>query len=134
MSKLSLRCIRCAFLALAAGVALGAWFALDRPAGALLRPLHAELNLWGWATLLIYGMGYHMLPRFAGQPLVRTRLAAAQSWLAIAGVALIGLAWVLLLAGWPPARLVLIGGSIAQVAAAGLFAVLLGEVVLTQKA
>lgn len=83
MSRLSLRCIKAALVALTCGIGLGAWFALDRSAGAWLRPLHAELNLWGWATLLIDGMGYHMLPRFLGRPLVRTRPAALQSWLAI---------------------------------------------------
>src|SRR5690242_8819907 len=110
MSKLSLRCIRAAFIALASGVALGAWFALDRAQGALLRPLHAELNLWGWATLLIYGMGYHMLPRFTGRPLLRAQLAALQSWLAIGGVALIALGWAPLLAGGAPLPPLLLAG------------------------
>ena len=67
MNTLSIRCIKAAFGYLACGIGLGAWFAVDRAAGAWLRPLHAELNLWGWATLLIYGMAYHMLPRFAGR-------------------------------------------------------------------
>ena len=134
MSNLSLRCMRAAFLALAAGVALGAWFAVDRAAGAWLRPLHAELNLWGWATLLIYGMGYHMLPRFAGRPLVRTRLATVQSWLAIAGVALVALGWLLTIAGWALARVVVFGGGAAQIAAAALFSVLIAEILYVDKA
>ena len=59
MTPLSMRCIKAAFLYLALGIGLGASFALDRALGARLRPLHAELNLWGWVTLLIYGMAYH---------------------------------------------------------------------------
>ena len=78
MSTLTLRCVKAAFVALALGIGLGAWFAIDRAPGAWLRPLHAEMNLWGWTTLLIYGMAYHMLPRFAGRPLRRARLAEAQ--------------------------------------------------------
>lgn len=126
MNNLSLRCIKTAFLALGLGVGLGAWFALDRAAGAWLRPLHAELNLWGWATLLIYGMGYHMLPRFLARPLRRPRLAEAQSWLAIAGVALAALGWLALSLGWPSQPLLLAGG-LAQLLAAGLFTFQIGE-------
>jgi hypothetical protein len=81
MNALSIRCIKAAFVYLACGIGLGIWFALDRMAGALLRPLHAELNLWGWATLLIYGMAYHMLPRFAGSAPRQPRLAArSRGW------------------------------------------------------
>ena len=127
MSNLSLRCIKTAFLALAAGVALGAWFAIDRSAGAWLRPLHAEFNLWGWATLLIYGMAYHMLPRFAGQPLRWPRLAQAQSWLAIGGVALVTADWVGVVSALPWAQAALVGGGALQVGAALLFALLIGE-------
>ncbi|HEX9372806.1 MAG TPA: hypothetical protein VF897_17465, partial [Roseiflexaceae bacterium] len=114
-------------LALALGIGLGVWFALDRAAGARLRPLHAELNLWGWATLLIYGMAYHMLPRFAGRPLRRARLAAAQSWLAIAGVALVSAGWVGVLFALPLAQPVLLTGAAIQVAAAALFALQIGD-------
>src|SRR5205085_3454200 len=101
MNALSIRCIKAAFVYLAFGIGLGAWFAVDRAAGALLRPLHAELNLWGWTTLLIYGMAYHMLPRFAGRPVRWPRLAAAQAGLAIGGVALVAAGWVGVLSALP---------------------------------
>jgi Na+/proline symporter len=127
MSPLTIRCIRWAFLALAAGILLGASFALDRAMGARLRPLHAELNLWGWATLLIYGMGYHMLPRFCGRPLQRTRAADLQSWLAIGGVATASLGWALR-GSAPAAGLALLtAGGLSQLAAALLFALLGAE-------
>ncbi|GIV95960.1 MAG: hypothetical protein KatS3mg057_0617 [Herpetosiphonaceae bacterium] len=104
MSTLSLRCIRFALFYLACGMSLGVVFAFDRATGALLRPLHAELNLWGWLTLLIYGMAYHMLPRFLGRPLRWPRAAAWQSWLAIGGVGLAALGWALLVMEAPIAR------------------------------
>jgi hypothetical protein len=100
---------------------------LDRAAGAWLRPLHAELNLWGWVTLLIYGMAYHMLPRFTGQPLHHPRLAAAQSWLAIGGVALVALGWLGVIGAVPWAQTILVVGGALQVLAALLFALLIGE-------
>ncbi len=122
MSTLSLRCIKAAFVCLALGLALGLSFAINRAFGAALRPLHAELNLWGWVTLLIYGFGYHMLPRFTGRPLRRPRLADLQSVLAIAGVALAALGWVAGAAHLPGALVLGALGATLQLAAALLFA------------
>ena len=127
MNSLSIRCMKAAFICLALGIGLGAWFAVDRAQGAWLRPLHGALNMWGWATILIYGMAYHMLPRFAGRPLRRTRLAAAQSWMAIGGIALVAVGWVGVLTALPLAQLVLVMGGALQVCAAALFALLIGE-------
>jgi hypothetical protein len=127
MSTLTLRCIKAAFVYLAIGIGLGALFAVDRALGAWLRPLHGALNLWGWVTLLIYGMAYHMLPRFAGKPLRWPRLAAAQSWLAIGGIALIGLGWAGLVYALPGAQPLLALGGALQVVAALLFALQIGD-------
>jgi hypothetical protein len=127
MSRLSIRCIKAAFGCLALGIGLGVWFALDRAAGATLRPLHAALNLWGWATLLIYGMAYHMLPRFAGRPLRWPRLAAAQSWLALGGVALVALGWVAVVGALPAGQALLAIGGALQLGAAALFALIVGD-------
>ena len=127
MNSLSIRCIKAAFICLALGIGLGAWFAVDRAQGAWLRPLHGALNLWGWTTLLIYGMAYHMLPRFAGHALRRMRLAAAQSWMAIGGIVLVGVGWIGVVAALPFAQLVLVTGGVLQLCAAVLFALLIGE-------
>lgn len=127
MSPLTIRCIKAAFVALAAGIILGAAFALDRALGAQLRPLHVELNMWGWTTLLIYGMGYHMLPRFCGRPLRRERLAGTQSWLAIGGVAAASFGWLLSLPAPLAGRTLLAAGGLAQLAAALIFALLVAE-------
>jgi hypothetical protein len=128
MSRLSLRCIAAAFVFLALGIGLGASFALNRALGASLRPLHAELNLWGWTTLLIYGFAYHMLPRFSGRPIRRPALAGAQSWLAIGGVALAALGWLLGAAQLPAATALLAIGGVAQLVAAGLFCALVAPI------
>ena len=126
MKPLSMRCIKAALLYLALGIALGASFALDRALGARLRPLHAELNLWGWVTLLIYGMAYHMLPRFNGRALRWPGLAHAQSWLAISGVVLVAGGWIALLLALPWARGLLVAGGAVQAGAALLFVLLIG--------
>jgi hypothetical protein len=76
---------------------------------------------------MIVGVAYHVLPRFASQPLHRARLAATQSWLAIGGVALVALGWAAVLIALPLARAVLVAGGALQVVAASLFALLIGE-------
>ncbi len=55
-----------------------------------LRFAHVHLNLLGWITMLIFGVGYHILPRFAGKTLYSSRLAEIQFWLA--NIGLIGMA------------------------------------------
>lgn len=77
-----------AALCLVIGIGLGTAFAIDRSLGARLRIVHAELNLFGWAGLLISGVGYYLVPRFAGRPLRWPRLAALQLVLLASGVAL----------------------------------------------
>jgi hypothetical protein len=121
MNQLSLRCIKFAFAYLAIGISLGTTFALDRAIGASLRQLHAELNLWGWVTLLIYGMAYHMLPRFMGRPLRWSQVTEAQSWLAIGGVGLAACGWLCMTLALPPGRLLLAAGGILQLIAAMAF-------------
>lgn len=133
MTALSLRCVKAAFLFLAIGICLGASFAIDRAIGAQLRPLHAELNLWGWVTLLIYGFAYHMLPRFTGRPLRSQRLANAQSWLAISGVSLAALGWLGLALHFPYARIVAVAGGLCQVTAMLIFVRLVGGLLFVER-
>lgn len=130
MSRLSIRCVKAAFVFLVLGIGLGAMFAFNRGLGAALRPLHVELNLWGWTTLLIYGMAYHMLPRFTGRPLRWTGLAGVQSWLAIAGVVLITVGWLGVLGNLPLTQVMLVGGGVLQTAAALLFTVIIGKLLV----
>jgi hypothetical protein len=122
MSPLTMRLVRSAFVFLVLGIALGVCFGLSRGLGAVLRPLHAELNLWGFVTLLVYGMAYHMFPRFAGRPLARPRLAEAQSWLAIAGVILAALGWLAVTMTLPFALPLLVVAGALELVAALLFA------------
>jgi cbb3-type cytochrome oxidase subunit 1 len=58
------------------------------------RSVHAHLNLLGWMSMMIYGVGYHILPRFSGRPLYSLSIARAQFWLA--NIGLIGM-----ISTWP---------------------------------
>jgi cytochrome c oxidase cbb3-type subunit 1 len=42
--------------------------------------------LLGWVSMMIYGVGYHILPRFMGRPLYSTKMGDAQFWLANIGL------------------------------------------------
>lgn len=55
--------------------------------------MHVHLNLLGWMSMMIFGVGYHVLPRFSGKPLYSRKLSIVQFWMANAG--LVGMA-----AGW----------------------------------
>ncbi|HVB48556.1 MAG TPA: hypothetical protein VNF69_09230 [Burkholderiales bacterium] len=50
---------------------------------------HAHLMLLGLVLMNLYGIGLHVLPRFAGYALRSEHLAWAQFWLANAGLALL---------------------------------------------
>ncbi len=54
-----------------------------------LTRVHTHINLLGFMAMMIYGVGYHILPRFMGRPVYSHRLGYVQVWLA--NVTLIGL-------------------------------------------
>ena len=56
-----------------------------------LTPSHAHVLLIGWVSMMIFGVGYHLLPVFAGTELYSLRLAEAQFWLQNIGI--VGLAF-----------------------------------------
>ncbi len=54
-----------------------------------LKFVHSHLNMLGWVSMMIYGVGYHILPRFTGRPLYSNKIGEAQFY--IANVSLVGL-------------------------------------------
>jgi cytochrome c oxidase cbb3-type subunit 1 len=51
-----------------------------------LKFVHSHLNMLGWVSMMIYGVGYHILPRFMGRPLYSTKIGDWQFWLANIGL------------------------------------------------
>ena len=68
------------------GVALGLAMAL-RPEWVVYRPAHAHINVVGFLTMLVFGVGYQLLPRLFGGALWSRKLAIAHWWLANGGLA-----------------------------------------------
>mgnify|MGYP005846629855 CR=1 FL=1 len=50
------------------------------------RGMHAHLNLVGFMGMMIFGVGYHILPRFHGRPLYSETLASLHFWLSNLGL------------------------------------------------
>ena len=72
---------------LAGGVTLGLIMAVW-PTTIIYRPAHMHMNLLGFVTMMIMGVGYHLLPRLGGSPLKWRSLAVAHWYIANAGLAL----------------------------------------------
>jgi cbb3-type cytochrome oxidase subunit 1 len=88
MSKTTVRFIKMSLVYLAIGATLGALFPIfPRLLG--LKYGHVHLNLLGFMTMMVYGVAYHILPRFQGKLLYSERWAEIQFWLA--NIGLVGL-------------------------------------------
>ena len=77
------------------GVAIGigmAWWPAEHLA---FRPAHAHANLLGFVSMFLFGVGYHVLPRFTGTPLSESqaRWALRQVWIQNAGLSLLVGGW-----------------------------------------
>ncbi len=62
---------------------------LGNPNMLAIKFVHSHLNMLGWVSMMIYGVGYHILPRFMGRPLFSTRIGEVQFWLA--NISLVGM-------------------------------------------
>jgi cbb3-type cytochrome oxidase subunit 1 len=102
--------IRASLLWFAAGTVLGLAMAIH-PAWIGFRPAHAHMNVVGFLTMLVFGVGYQLLPRLFGHPLHSTRLGIAHLFLANGGLAFMVLGFMLQTRLGPDARWLLAGGG-----------------------
>ena len=79
--------VKASLVWLALGVTLGVGMAAV-PAWIVYRPAHMHMNLLGFVAMMIYGVAYHVIPRFTGNPLYSRRLAAVHWWMSNAGLLL----------------------------------------------
>lgn len=85
MNKTTLGFLFAGLVYLLLGVTLGVLFFIF-PETRVLRPVHTHLNLVGFVMFSIFGVGYHILPRFRGNPLHSESLAWWQLWMANIGL------------------------------------------------
>jgi cbb3-type cytochrome oxidase subunit 1 len=86
--------------------------------GAQWRLAHTHLNLAGFVIMIIFGIAYHILPRFAGKPLRSEAWASAHFWIAASATAGMAIGFIV-----PAAAILLWAGSVAQ-----FFGIVLGVV------
>ena len=82
---------------------------LYRVSGARWGLVHTHLNLAGFVIMIIFGIAYHILPRFAGKPLRSEACASAHFW-----IAALATAWMVIGFIVPAAAVLLWTGSVAQ--------------------
>lgn len=114
--------IRSSLFWLGVGVTLGVVMAF-RPASYAYRPAHMHANLLGFVSMMIFGVAYHVIPRFNGRPLHRQTWAKAHFWLANAGLLLMVCGWIGRAHDHAPATLLLRTGAALSVAGVALFIV-----------
>lgn len=71
------------------GCVLGVWMFLKPVNIYSIMPAHAHINLVGFVSMMIFGVSYHMFPRFAGRPLYNINIARHQ--FTILNIGLIGM-------------------------------------------
>ena len=107
---------------LAAGVSLGVAMAVH-PTWTIYRAAHLHMNLLCFVAMMIFGVAYHVIPRFTGHPLHSRHLAAIHWWLANGGLGVFVAGYVMLpnTAFGALARVVVAVGGILSAAASYAF-------------
>ena len=89
MSKTTMGFLFTGLFYLLIGVTLGVLFYIFPGTFYRLTAVHTHLNLVGFVMFAIFGIGYHILPRFRGNPLHSESMAWVQFWMS--NIGLVGL-------------------------------------------
>jgi len=108
--------IKVAVVYLVVGVSLGIYMGASGDHS--LHPVHAHINLLGWASLTLIGLIYRQFPEMARSPLARI-----QFWLHNLGLPFLMVTLTLLLRGNESLEPVVGGASVVVGASVALFAV-----------
>jgi cbb3-type cytochrome oxidase subunit 1 len=103
------------------GVSLGVVMAVH-PAWAAYRTAHMHMNLLGFVTMMIFGVAYHVLPRFSGSPLFSRTLATAHWWMANLGLSLMVIGFIMRANGIALTAATVVLGTGGVLAALGAYA------------
>ena len=112
--------IRSSLVWLGVGVSIGLWMVVD-PGAVIYRPAHVHANLLGFVSMMIFGVGYHVLPRFASTPLRSKRAALIHVVVANAGLAGMVCGWLIRPSAPGVAHYLLAAGGMLSAAGAFLF-------------
>ena len=109
--------IRASLVWFGVGILMGigmAWWPAEH---LVYRPAHGHAHLLGFVSMMIFGVAYHVIPRFAGSPLRSRRAAFVHFWVANLGLAGMVGGWIL--RGWIGwgTPLLAVGGGLTAVGA-----------------
>lgn len=86
--------LRASLAWLAVGVTVGVAMAAH-PAWTVYRTAHLHVLLIGFVTMMIFGVAYHVIPRFAGRPLYGRRAGGWHWWSSNVGLMLMAVGFAL---------------------------------------
>lgn len=86
MERYPKRFLQASVLYLIAGTFLGVMLGVFPKAAAVFRFLHIHIQLFGFLSMMVFGVAYHVLPRFNGIPLRKSCLMRLHFYLANAGL------------------------------------------------
>ena len=89
MSKLTVYFARVGIIYLAIGGSLGAVMSLWPALRVQGLSAHAHINLLGFMAMTIYGVSYHVFPRFSGKSIISETMGWVQFW--FVNIGLVGL-------------------------------------------
>ena len=112
--------VRASLAWLGVGVLIGLSMAFS-PMALVYRPAHVHANLLGFVSMMIFGVAYHVIPRFSGAPLFSRRLAGLHLWVANAGLALLVGGWIVRVSAAAPGQLMVGSGASLSALGAGFF-------------
>lgn len=95
MDKYAKAFVKASLIYLGIGTILGIWMILLPDHRFVLTRVHVHLLLLGFMAMMIYGVGYHILPRFMGRPIYSARLGYIQVWLANLSLIGLSISWIL---------------------------------------
>ncbi|HEX7117940.1 MAG TPA: hypothetical protein VF212_04095 [Longimicrobiales bacterium] len=114
------RFVRASLVWLGVGVLIGVSMAFW-PVAVVYRPAHVHANLLGFVSMMIFGVAYHVIPRFSGRPLHNVSLGAAHLWAANVGLALMVGGWIARAHGFAPGTAALRIGAATSALGVALF-------------
>lgn len=113
--------IRASLVWLGVGVAIGVSIAFFPGAALVYRPAHVHANLLGFVSMMIFGVAYHVIPRFSGNPLHDRRLGPVHLWAANAGLLLLVSGWFVRVRAAAGGDALLRAGALVSAVGVGLF-------------
>jgi len=95
MDKYAKAFIKASLIYLGIGAIMGVWLVFSPDIQFTITRVHVHILLLGFMAMMIYGVGYHILPRFMGRPVYSHLLGNIQVWFANITLVGLSLSWIL---------------------------------------